>query len=158
MSSARDKALSLNTLTCLIQGCVGHRVIIELRNDDSVEGVVSSVDAYMNVHMFAVKFTKAKTGSEFSLEDMYVKGKNIRYVQIPDEVDMMDCIRSQLSEADAVRSYRERKAKPRRLTKAERKELLDRRVEAIRENLGDDINMVEKDGTEKKDGKEPEAE
>ena len=83
---------------------------MDLRNENSVKGKLMKVDGFMNVHMCDVVFT-TWDGEESKLEFFYVQGKNIRYVHIPDEVDMLDAIKSQLSVYDNVAGRVERAAK-----------------------------------------------
>lgn len=82
--SAKDKATACNSLICLLQGLIGHRATVELRNESSVTGLILDVDAYMNVSMSDVSFSDRR-GTQ-SLSAFYIRGKNIRFVHIPDHV------------------------------------------------------------------------
>jgi small nuclear ribonucleoprotein (snRNP)-like protein len=139
--SGKEKALSINTLICLVQGCIGHKTVIELRNSDTVEGIVDHVDIQMNVFLSSVTFTKAKNGQQTEWEKLYVQGTNIRYVHIPDHIDMMKCIEEQLNITAAVAKHQERKMKPKKRTKQERLKAMDERVEMIRAKLAENANL-----------------
>lgn len=84
--SARDKAIACNSLICLLQGLIGHRATIELRNESSITGRILDVDIHMNVSLSDVTFTSEK-GVQ-SLSAFYIRGKNIRFVHIPDHVSI----------------------------------------------------------------------
>ncbi|KAF6017727.1 LSM10 [Bugula neritina] len=83
--SAKEKAIACNTLICLLQGLIGQRATIELRNESSVTGLILDVDIYMNVSMSEVSYTGTGSGT-VNLEAFYVRGKNIRFVFIPDHL------------------------------------------------------------------------
>lgn len=83
--SSRDKAIASNSLICLLQEVVGQKTTVELRNESVVRGVVIGVDIAMNVSMTEVEFSD-HTGAITELETFYIRGKNIRYVRIPEEV------------------------------------------------------------------------
>ena len=59
MSSAKEKFLKYNTLSCLIGQCVGYVTTVELRNEAFVTGKVMEVDGFMYVlhFSFALKST-----------------------------------------------------------------------------------------------------
>jgi len=86
--SAKEKAIACNTLICLLQGLIGQRATIELRNESSVTGLILDVDIYMNVSMSEVSYTGTGSGT-VNLEAFYVRGKNIRFVFIPDHVSIL---------------------------------------------------------------------
>lgn len=92
----------------MLQACQGHRVTVELRNESFAEGIVAQVDGYMNVNMFNVEFTK--NGSEtVALEELFIQGRQIRFVQIPDEINMREAIELQLKSLRSAGAPRIRK-------------------------------------------------
>ncbi|XP_033100435.1 U7 snRNA-associated Sm-like protein LSm10 [Anneissia japonica] len=91
----RERTKSKNSLTCLIQALEGKVTTIELRNESEVYGEIESVDGYMNVQMKHVEFTDQDGNCSF-LENLHVRGRNIRYVHIPDDVNILGSIRKQL--------------------------------------------------------------
>ncbi|XP_037075754.1 U7 snRNA-associated Sm-like protein LSm10 [Pollicipes pollicipes] len=118
--SAREKFYSCNTLVCLLQGLKGYRTTVELRNEAEVFGTIASVDGFMNVTVEGATFTDP-SGQRARFDAFFVHGRQIRYVQIPDEVSPLSVIQQQLSvhqsggrggrreEADQVRRSRKTK-------------------------------------------------
>ncbi|OWF50960.1 U7 snRNA-associated Sm-like protein LSm10 [Mizuhopecten yessoensis] len=91
MASDRERFKIRNSLICLLKAVEGKVTTVELRNESTVSGFVEHVDAYMNVTMTDVSFRNYK-GKVSSFEQFFVQGINIRFVQIPDEVDMKKAI------------------------------------------------------------------
>ena len=63
MSSAKEKFLKYNTLSCLVGQCVGHVTTVELRNEAFVTGKVLEVDGFMYV-IFQFKKCSSKTWAD----------------------------------------------------------------------------------------------
>lgn len=82
--SAREKAVCTNSLICLLQALSGEITTVELRNESSATGLILGVDSSMNVFMSNVTYTDERR--QYSLENFYIRGRNIRYVHIPDKV------------------------------------------------------------------------
>ena len=91
----RERALTERTLVCLLQACEGHKTIVELRNESFADGTIAQVDAFMNVTMNNVHFTKQGTKAVL-LEELFIQGKQIRFVHIPDQINMREAIEKQL--------------------------------------------------------------
>ncbi|XP_033741152.1 U7 snRNA-associated Sm-like protein LSm10 [Pecten maximus] len=87
MASDRERFKIRNSLICLLKAVEGKVTTVELRNESTVSGFVKHVDAYMNVTMTDVSFRNFK-GKVSSFDHFFVQGVSIRFVQIPDEVDM----------------------------------------------------------------------
>ena len=95
MRTPRETQRSTNTLVCLLQGLAGHVVKIELRNEASILGKIVHVDGYMDVDMVNVSYTDVDNKTSH-FEDFHIQGKNIRFVQVPDELNMLSVISRQL--------------------------------------------------------------
>lgn len=95
MPAPRETQRSTNTLVCLLQGLVGHVVKIELRNEASILGRIVHVDGYMDVDMVNVSYTDVENKTTH-FEDFHIQGRNIRFVQVPDELNMLNVISQQL--------------------------------------------------------------
>lgn len=93
--SNRERALAERTLITLLQACEGHITTVELRNEAYAEGKISQVDGYMNVNMIKVEFTNERSET-VRLEEMCIQGKQIRFVHIPDKINMREAIERQL--------------------------------------------------------------
>nr|XP_022295049.1 U7 snRNA-associated Sm-like protein LSm10 [Crassostrea virginica] len=91
MATDRERFLIRNTLLSLLKAVEGKETTIELRNENSVSGKVQNVDPYMNVLMNNVVF-KSFRGASQKFTSFFVQGPNIRYVHIPDEIDMRAAI------------------------------------------------------------------
>ena len=103
MASGRERATSERTLVCLLQAVQGHRTIIELRNESSAEGLIDNVDGFMNISMSDVKFSKQNGQEVMDFPTMFIQGKQIRYVEIPDYIDMRKAIEEQLTKIGNTR-------------------------------------------------------
>lgn len=87
MSSTKEFHQSLNTLSCLVIQCIGHKTTVELRNEGYVTGIVSNVDGFMNVTMKKVTFVDP-LGNKKDFDDFFVQNRLIRIVQIPSKIDI----------------------------------------------------------------------
>lgn len=97
METGEEKQQSRRTLVCLLQALEGRDTTIELRNETSFLGRVSHVDAMMNVTLSAAAFYRAD-GTRLDLEDVFIQGRQIRYVHIPEDIDMTKAIRTRICE------------------------------------------------------------
>lgn len=110
MAGGRERALSERTLVCLLQAVQGQRTTVELRNESSAEGLIENVDGFMNISMSDVTFTKGN-GEVMGFPTMFIHGRQIRYVQIPDFIDMRKAIDEQLSKIGNTRKVPARRMK-----------------------------------------------
>ncbi|XP_067125863.1 U7 snRNA-associated Sm-like protein LSm10 [Centruroides vittatus] len=94
--SLREKARSCKTLVCLLQALTGKITTVELRNECAITGRIDSVDGYMNIHMSEVIFN-GPSGEQRAFSSFFIQGKQIRFVQIPDEVNIIQAIQNQLN-------------------------------------------------------------
>lgn len=94
-TSVREKTVLSNTLVCLLKGIEGKSTTVELRNESTVYGRIDSVDRMMNIQLSNAKFTTLQ-GKEARFENFFVQGKNIRFVQIPNEVNMLRTIKNEV--------------------------------------------------------------
>ena len=69
---------SERTLVCLVQALQGMRLVVELRQDTIVRGMLDSADKEMNLVMTDVTFTPLQ-GEPKHMDWLYVKGHHIRY-------------------------------------------------------------------------------
>lgn len=97
-ASTRETALIKNSLITLLQAIVGRRTTVDLRREDSVEGLLINVDAFMNLTLKEVRLISAVDGRpDCYLEELFVQGREIRYVHIPDDMNIMESITRQLN-------------------------------------------------------------
>ena len=94
--SKRERALAEKSLICLLQACEGYKTVVELRNESFAEGVLSQVDGYMNINMNNVQFTKQGREKAMHLDKLFIQAKQIRFVHIPDGINMSEAIEGKL--------------------------------------------------------------
>lgn len=61
-------------------------VTIELKNGSIVHGTVAGVDISMNTHLKSVKMTPYRGANPVQLEQLTIRGNNIRYVILPNSL------------------------------------------------------------------------
>lgn len=59
-------------------------VTIELKNGSVVHGTIAGVDVSMNTHLKSVKMIQFRGGAPIQLEQITIRGNNIRYIILPD--------------------------------------------------------------------------
>lgn len=82
-----------NSLLCFVQALVGVRVVVELRYDTIIRGMVESVDDNMNLTMTGVSMQQLQ-GSAQTLEFLYIKGRHIRFIHLPGSLDAARLVES----------------------------------------------------------------
>uniref|UniRef100_UPI00358FC051 U7 snRNA-associated Sm-like protein LSm10 isoform X1 n=1 Tax=Myxine glutinosa TaxID=7769 RepID=UPI00358FC051 len=102
LQSLIERAISENSLILLLQHLHGRVTTVELRNESSVVGCVQNVDAFMNVRLNDAVFTD-QCGRQEHVDQFFVAGRSVRYVHIPDDVNISRAIASQL---EALRQFR----------------------------------------------------
>ena len=103
-NSIRERTIAENSMVVLLQGLQGEVTTVDLRNESTARGRVVNVDAFMNVRLEDVLY-RDRRGQLTQLQDMFITGRNIRYVHIPDHVDIMKTIQSQLTKIHRVRNF-----------------------------------------------------
>lgn len=102
--SIRERTIAENSLVILLQGLQGQVTTVDLRDDSKARGRVVNVDAFMNVRLEEVLYQDRK-GHLTKLADLFITGRNIRYVHIPDNMDIVDTIKTQLAKIHRVRDF-----------------------------------------------------
>ncbi|RUS88968.1 hypothetical protein EGW08_003304 [Elysia chlorotica] len=95
-ASARSKFFFYNTMVCLLKAIEGKKVTVEIRNGVKINGVLVNAEPTMNLDMVDVTLTPIK-GMPLNYSKFYVKGRQIRYVVIPDEVDILKAMDWQIN-------------------------------------------------------------
>ncbi|KAM4631235.1 U7 snRNA-associated Sm-like protein LSm10 [Polymixia lowei] len=103
-SSIRERTIAENSLVILLQGLQGEVTTVDLRDESTARGRVVNVDAFMNVRLAEVLY-RDRRGRLTQLEDLFVTGRNVRYVHIPDHLDIMETIQRQLAKIHRVRNF-----------------------------------------------------
>lgn len=104
ISSIRERTIAENSMVVLLQGLQGEVTTVDLKNESTARGRVVNVDAFMNVRLEDVLY-RDRRGRLTQLQDLFVTGRNVRYVHIPDHVDIMKTIQSQLAKIHRVRNF-----------------------------------------------------
>ncbi|KAJ8366449.1 hypothetical protein AAFF_G00355500 [Aldrovandia affinis] len=105
--SIRERTIAENSLVILLQGLQGQVTTVDLRDESTARGRVLNVDAFMNIRLEQVLY-KDRRGQISRLADLFITGRNVRYVHIPDNVDIMDTIQAQLRIIGRVRNFGEK--------------------------------------------------
>ena len=93
--SGLERLKAEKSLVCLLRGCQGFSTMVELRNENTVFGTLLNCDGFMNLTMSNVVYKKINGESE-EFSELHILGKNIRYVHIPDELDIRETIEREL--------------------------------------------------------------
>lgn len=111
------------TLLCFVQALVGTKVVVELRDDVAIRGVLADVDDRMNLTIENAQ-RRTPEGVLMKLERVYVSARTVRYVHVPPSVDPSDLVeRKRLEAFEASRHYQRQAAfGPRNPSKGEREE------------------------------------
>ncbi|XP_020908208.1 U7 snRNA-associated Sm-like protein LSm10 [Exaiptasia diaphana] len=110
MAAGKERAVIERSLVCLLTSLHGYKTTIELRNEDYIEGTIDHVDGFMNITISDAKFV-TNSGEEFHYSKMVLVGEKIRYVHIPDEIDMRQAIEQKLT---SIENSRNRKSERRK--------------------------------------------
>ena len=97
METARERFFATNTMILLLKVLEGKRTTIELHNEKEVTGRVVTVDGFMNITMANVTF-RSSTQPTKRFDQFFVSGKTIRYVHIPDEINMKTAMEGKLKQ------------------------------------------------------------
>ncbi|XP_068189225.1 U7 snRNA-associated Sm-like protein LSm10 [Antennarius striatus] len=104
VSSIRERTIAENSMVVLLQGLQGEVTTVDLKNESTARGRVVSVDAFMNIRLEDVLY-RDRRGQLTQLQDLFITGRNVRYVHIPDHMDIMKTIQSQLAKIHRVRNF-----------------------------------------------------
>ncbi|KAG4303969.1 hypothetical protein PORY_002622 [Pneumocystis oryctolagi] len=70
----------------LLTAAQGHPMLVELKNGETYNGHMVSCDTWMNLILREVVQTSADGDRFFQLPECYIRGSNIKYLRIPDEI------------------------------------------------------------------------
>jgi small nuclear ribonucleoprotein (snRNP)-like protein len=87
----RGERQSERTLVCVIQALMGLELLVELRNDLSIRGFLDDCDNAMNVIIKDARIEDVE-GCQKHMPLIFVRGSNIRFVHIPDNVNIMQAV------------------------------------------------------------------
>eukprot|EP00762_Andalucia_godoyi_P007671 ANDGO_07910.mRNA.1 Sm-like protein LSM2 len=84
----------------------GREIIVELKNDLSIKGVLHSVDQYLNVKLEGITISDPLKYPHLAcLKNCFIRGSVVRYIQVsPEHVDvefLHDATRKELAQVKA---------------------------------------------------------
>ncbi|XP_051519472.1 U7 snRNA-associated Sm-like protein LSm10 [Myxocyprinus asiaticus] len=100
----RERTIAENSLVILLQGLHGEVITIDLRDESTARGCVINADAFMNIHLEDVLY-KDRCGRMSSMDDLFITGRNVRYIHIPDHRNIIETIQTQLAKIHRVRNF-----------------------------------------------------
>ncbi|OBT85497.1 hypothetical protein VE02_07348 [Pseudogymnoascus sp. 03VT05] len=77
----------------LLTAAQGHPMLVELKNGETLNGHLVSCDTWMNLTLKEVVQTSPEGDKFFRLAEVYVKGNNIKFLRVPDEI--VDLVKDQ---------------------------------------------------------------
>ncbi|KAF6239414.1 hypothetical protein HO173_002676 [Letharia columbiana] len=77
----------------LLNAAQGHPMLVELKNGETLNGHLISCDTWMNLTLKEVVQTSPEGDKFFRLPEVYVRGNNIKYLRVPDEI--IDLVKDQ---------------------------------------------------------------
>ncbi|KAK3057178.1 RNA processing protein [Extremus antarcticus] len=77
----------------LLTAAQGHPMLVELKNGETLNGHLVACDTYMNLTLKEVVQTSPEGDKFFRLPECYVRGNNIKYLRVPDEI--VDVVKEQ---------------------------------------------------------------
>ncbi|KAI9901600.1 hypothetical protein N3K66_003417 [Trichothecium roseum] len=70
----------------LLNAAQGHPMLVELKNGETLNGHLVNCDTWMNLTLKEVVQTSPEGDKFVRLPEVYVKGNNIKYLRVPDEI------------------------------------------------------------------------
>ncbi|KAL4793258.1 hypothetical protein BDV19DRAFT_366907 [Aspergillus venezuelensis] len=70
----------------LLTAAQGHPMLVELKNGETLNGHLANCDNWMNLILREVVQTSPEGDRFFKLPEVYVRGNNIKYLRIPEEI------------------------------------------------------------------------
>ncbi|KAH3528980.1 hypothetical protein KXV55_003417 [Aspergillus fumigatus] len=70
----------------LLTAAQGHPMLVELKNGETLNGHLANCDNWMNLVLKEVVQTSPEGDRFFRLPEVYVRGNNIKYLRIPEEI------------------------------------------------------------------------
>ncbi|EER39484.1 small nuclear ribonucleoprotein [Histoplasma capsulatum var. duboisii H88] len=70
----------------LLAAAQGHPMLVELKNGETLNGHLVNCDNWMNLILKEVVQTSPEGDRFFRLPEVYVRGNNIKYLRVPEEV------------------------------------------------------------------------
>ncbi|KAI1384994.1 like-Sm domain-containing protein [Hypoxylon trugodes] len=88
----------------LLNAAQGHPMLVELKNGETLNGHLIQCDTWMNLTLKEVIQTSPEADKFVRLPEVYVKGNNIKYLRVPDEI--IDLVKEQHGQQSGFRGGR----------------------------------------------------
>ncbi|KAI9696793.1 MAG: RNA processing protein [Candelina mexicana] len=88
----------------LLNAAQGHPMLVELKNGETLNGHLISCDTWMNLTLKEVIQTSPDGDKFFRLPEVYIRGNNIKYLRVPDEI--IDLVKDQQQSQPSGRTGR----------------------------------------------------
>ncbi|KXS96013.1 hypothetical protein AC578_3918 [Pseudocercospora eumusae] len=88
----------------LLSAAQGHPMLVELKTGETLNGHLVNCDTYMNITLKEVVQTSPEGDKFFRLAECYVRGNNVKYIRVPDEV--VDMVKEQQAQQQSQRGGR----------------------------------------------------
>ncbi|KAI1002922.1 hypothetical protein K3495_g5281 [Podosphaera aphanis] len=88
----------------LLTATQGYPMLVELKNGETLNGHLVTCDTWMNLTLKEVVQTNPDGDKFFRLPEVYVKGNNIKYLRVPDEI--IDIVKEQQAKEQNNGGYR----------------------------------------------------
>jgi len=88
----------------LLTAAQGHPMLVELKNGETLNGHLVNCDTYMNLTLKEVIQTSPEGDKFFRLPECYIRGNNIKYLRMEDEI--VDLVKDQQQSQQASRGGR----------------------------------------------------
>ena len=106
METAFDRYLYCNTLVGILKACEGRHLQVDLRNESHLIGTVDYVSPNMNITMSNTFLIRSLSNRQMPgnsqtrtfYREMTLRGNNVRFVHVPDEINMTEALRRQIKE------------------------------------------------------------
>ncbi|KAH8705760.1 hypothetical protein BGW36DRAFT_368131 [Talaromyces proteolyticus] len=77
----------------LLTAAQGHPMLVELKNGETLNGHLVNCDNWMNLTLKEVVQTSPEGDRFYRLPEVYVRGNNIKYLRVPEEI--IDIVKEQ---------------------------------------------------------------
>lgn len=113
--SGREKYLISNTLNCLPIILQGRAVLIDLRNETSVAGIISIADGHMTCELTDAVFID-RNGQCHAFDNFLIRNRMIRLLHVPADLDIEHELSQLLRKPNrtkAKRTFKQKRAEER---------------------------------------------
>lgn len=136
--TAREKYLISNTLNCLPVLMQGRAVLLDLRNETSVAGIMSSADGHMNCELTHAVFID-RNGQYYPFDYLMVRNRMIRQLHVPADFNVgKELLQQQRRRAERPKTNTKRTFKQKR-AEVRHQETLDYITRQKHEEKGNDV-------------------